>query len=178
MLYHFKLRKKSKQLGMMAMSDLRRIRIPTENFLKFSPYCVLLRHFQIMENSVTGALFIEFPNLHFHLDPVLDSVYIAGSCRFHFYFFFSRDFVDPLTHPLFDPTAPYIAIPIYMALPFPPPTAAAAPTASPQQVPSISFSEEEDPSEAASSSSSSFAPGAYTAADASMANGFLSSESI
>ena len=79
-----------------------------------------------MENAATCILFIELPNLHFHLDPVIDSVYIAGSCRFHFYFFFHRDFVVPLTHPLFDPTAPYIAIPLYMAHPFPPPLAAAA----------------------------------------------------
>ena len=102
-----------------------------------------------MENAVTGVLFIEFPDLHLHLDPVLEFVYITGSCHFYFYFFFSRDFAVPLTHPLFDPTAPYIAILIYMAHPFPPlAAAAAAPAASlatsPQQVPSISLSEEED----------------------------------
>ena len=170
---------------MTTMSDLRRIRIPTKNFLKFSPYYVLPHHSQIMENVATGVLFIEFPNLHFHLHPFMDSGYIAGSCRFHFYFFFNRDFVVPLTHPLFNPTAPYIAIPIYMAHPFPPPVAAvaaapaASPAASPQQVPSISFSEEEDLSEVVSSSSSSSAPGIdYAPADANMANGFLSSESI
>ena len=114
---------------MTAMSDLCRIRFPTENFFKFSPYCVLPRHSQIMEHAATGVLFLEFPNPHFHLDPVLDTVYIAGSCCFRFYFFFHRDFVVPLTHPLFDPSAPYIAIPIYMAHPFLTLAAAAAPAA-------------------------------------------------
>ena len=90
---------------MTAMSALCKIRFPAENFFKFSPYCVLPRHSQIMEHTATGVLFIEFHDLHLHLDPVLDSVYIAGSCRFRFYFFFGRDFVVPLTHPLFDPFA-------------------------------------------------------------------------
>ena len=133
-----------------------------------------------------GILFVEFPKLHFHLDPIIDSVYIAGNCRFHFYFFFSRDFTVPLSHPLFDPTAPYVAIPIYLAHPFPPPAAAAtaaalaaSSAASPPQAPSISFSEEEDPSEAMSLSSSSSIPGGgYTPADAGMANGFQRKESI
>ena len=137
-----------------------------------------------MENVVTGILFIEFPNLHFHLDLVIDSVYIAGSCQFHLYFFFHRDFTVPLTYPLFDTMAPYIAILIYMVHPFPPPAATAiapatSPVASIQQIPSISFSKEEDPSDATSSSSSSSAPsGGYTLTDTGMANGFLSLESI
>ena len=140
-----------------------------------------------MANAATGVLFIEFPELHIHLDPFINSVYISGSCHFRFYFFFCRDFAVPLMHPLFDPAAPYIAIPLYMVHPFlPPPVAAAivlvvpvatAPPASPpQQVPSFSLSEEEeDPLKATSSSS---APGSgYSSADG-MANGFLSSESI
>ena len=105
------------------MTGLCRIRFPIENFFKFSPYCVLPHHSQTMEDAATGVLFLEFLDLHFHLDPVLDSVYIAGSCRFRFYFFFSRDFTVPLSHPLFDPTAPYVAIPIYVAHPFPSPAA-------------------------------------------------------
>ena len=138
MSYHFKLRKVETTGGQICVELDFLLRIS----LKFSPYCVLPRHSQIMENAAMGILFIKFPDLHLHLDPILDSVYIAGSCYFHFYFFFSRDFVIPLTHPLFDPTAPYIAIPIYMAHPFPPPAAAPAtsPVASPQQVPSISLS--------------------------------------
>ena len=136
-----------------------------------------------MEHAAIGVLFIEFPDLHFHLDLILDSVHIAGSCHFRFYFFFHRDFIVPLTHPLFDPSTPYIAIPLYIAHPFPPPAAATAPVAPPtsplQQVPSISLSDNDDPSEATSSSSSSSAPGdGYAPADASMANGFLSSEPI
>ena len=79
-----------------------------------------------------GVLFLEFPDLHFHLDLVLDSAYIASTCRFRFYFFFHRDFAVPLTYPLFDPSAPYIAILLYMAHPFPPlAVAPAAPPASP-----------------------------------------------
>ena len=136
-----------------------------------------------MANAAMSVLFIEFPELHIHLDPFIRSMYISGSCRFQLFFFFCRDFAVLLMHPLFDPIAPYIAIPLYMAHPFRPPPAATAPTAPPasppQQVPSISLSEEEDPSEATSSSSSSSAPGSgYALVDAGMANGFLSSESI
>ena len=139
------------------------------------------RHSQIMANAATAVLYIEFPELHIHLDPFIDSIYISGRCEFRLYFFFRRDFAVPLAHPQFDPLAPYIAIPLYMAHPFPPPAAAAAaaapPAASPPQAPSISLSEE-DPSEAVSSSSSSAPSGGYAPADAGMANGFLSSESI
>ena len=136
-----------------------------------------------MEQVVTEALFLEFIDLHFHLDPALDPIYLAGTCCFHFYFFFRRDFAVPLTHPLFDSTAPYITIPIYMAHPFPTLATAVAPAAPlaspPQQVPFISLDDDDDPSEAMSSSSSSSAPGnGYALVDASMANGFLSSESI
>ena len=131
---------------------------------------------------MTDILFIEFPDLHFHLDLVIDSVYIAGSFRFRFYFFFRRDFAIPLTHPLFDPSVPYIAIRMYMAHPFPPLTAVAAtvvPPVSPhQRVPSISLSDDDDPSEATSFSSSTAPVDGYAPADASVANGFLSSESI
>ena len=111
-----------------------------------------------------GVLFLEFPDLHFHLDPVLDSVYIASSCRSRFYFFILRGFTVLLTHPLFNPSVLYIAIPLYMAHPFPPPAttavAPATPLASPpQQVPSISLDDDNGLSEATSSSSSSSAPG-------------------
>ena len=139
-----------------------------------------------MEHAVTGVLFLKFPDLHFHLEHVLDFVYIAGSCRFRFYFFFHRDFAVPLTHPMFDPSAPYITIPLYLEHPFPPPTVVAAPTAllmSPlEQVPSISLDDDDgddDPSEAtSSSSSSSTSSDGYAPVDANMANGFLSLESI
>ena len=80
-----------------------------------------------MVNPAMGVLFIEFPELHIHLDLFLDSVYILGSCHFQLYFFFCRDFAIPLMHPLFDPVAPYIVIPLYMAHPFPPPPVATVP---------------------------------------------------
>ena len=89
-------------------SDVRLVErwVPTENFHKFSPYCYFPRHSQIMVNTAIGVLFIEFPELHIHLDPFIDSVYISGSCRFRLYFFFCRDFAVPLMHPLFDLVAP------------------------------------------------------------------------
>ena len=72
---------------------------------------------------------------------MIDSVYIIGTCRFHLYFFFSKDFTIPLSHPLFDPATLFIAIPLYMAHPVPPPvTPAATPPTSPSQVvPSLSL---------------------------------------
>ena len=110
-----------------------------------------------MDRAAIRVLFIEFPELYFHIDPYLDSVYTSGNCRFHFYFFLLQDFDVPLAHPQFDPSAPYIAIPLYMAHPFPPPAAAAAAPAvplvappvrasPPQVVPSLFLDEEEDPS--------------------------------
>ena len=110
---------------------------------------------------MTGVLFIEFPEQHIHLDPFIDSVYISGSCHFRLYFFFHHNFAVPLIHPLFNPAAPHIAIPLYMAHPFPPPSPALAPAptappaSQPQQVLSISLSEEEDSSKDTNSSSSS-----------------------
>ena len=89
---------------MTTMSDLCRIRFPTKNFFKFSPYCVLPCHSQIMEHAVTGVLFLEFLDLHFHLDPVLDSVYIVGSCCFHFYSSYAETLLShSLTHCLILP---------------------------------------------------------------------------
>ena len=75
------------------------------------------RHSQIMQQVATGVFFLEFPDQHFHLDLIMDSVYIAGTCRFRFYFFFHRDFAIPLTHPLFDPSTPYIVIPTIYGTP-------------------------------------------------------------
>ena len=80
-----------------------------------------------MANAVTGVLFIEFPKLHIHLDPFIDSVHIFGSFHFWLYFFFRCDFVVLLMHPLLDPATLYITIPLYMAHPFPPPLTTAAP---------------------------------------------------
>ena len=91
-------------------------------------------HSQTMDQVVMAILFIEFLDLQFHIDPMIDSVYITGTCcldsmyitgtcRFHLYFVFHRDFVVPLSHPLFDPAAPFIAILLYMAHLIPPPAA-------------------------------------------------------
>ena len=66
-----------------------------------------------MDQAVTTFLFIEFPDLEFHIDPVIDSVYIICTYRFRLYFFFRKDFGVPLSHPLFDLVAPFTAIPHY-----------------------------------------------------------------
>ena len=125
-----------------------------------------------------GILFIELPNLQFHIDPMIDSVYITGTCRFRLYFFFHRDFAVPLFHLLFGPTVPFIVIPLHMAQPAPPPVplTATPPTSPPQVVPSLSLDDDDDPLEvSASSPGSSFEPSdSYTPAELGVANGFLS----
>ena len=107
---------------------------------------------------------------------------MTGTCRFHFYFFFHRDFIVTLFHPLFDPTTPYISIALHVALPAPPPVAlVATPLASPPQtVPSLSLDDDSDPSKAAGSSpSSSSGFGVdYTPTVPGTANGFLSPKPV
>ena len=162
---------------MNAMSVYYSYRNPIENFLKFSPYFMYSRHSQITKMDATTILFIEFPDLQFHHDPMFNSLYITSTCHFCLYFFAHRNFVVPLFHPLFDPTTPYIAIPLHMAHLAPPTAPPAAPASPPQVVPSLSF--ESDPPEDTSTSSSSSAPNdGYTPANSGMANRFLSSESI
>ena len=138
------------------------------------------RHSQTMYQATTGILFIEFPDLQFHIDPVIGSVCITGTCHFRLYFLFRRDFAVHLSHSLFDFSVSFIAIPLHMAYPAPPPTplGATRPTSPLQVVPFLS-PDDEDPSEASeSSSSSSFGPSEdYTLAEPGMANRFLSSTS-
>ena len=90
-----------------------------------------------MDQAVMGILFIEFPDLQFYIDQVINFVYIIRACRFHLYFFFHKGFVVILFHPLFDPTAPFVAIPLYIMQPTPPP-ATALPVSSPKVVLSLS----------------------------------------
>ena len=133
-----------------------------------------------MNSEATFALFIELPNLQTHYDPLLDSMYILGTCCFRLYMFSYKDFAVPLHHPMFDPSAPYIAIPLHMAqlalAPAPAPVPPPAPASPP---PHVLISSDCDPfEEAASSPSSSGSDGdSYAPASASMANGFLSSKS-
>ena len=102
-----------------------------------------------MDMAATAILFIKFPELQFHLDSMIDSVCITGTCCFILYFFFHRDFAIPLFHPLFDPTTPFITIPVYMAHP-------AAPVPPPASPPQVVFSlSPDDSSEVVDSSSSS-----------------------
>ena len=153
---------------------------PTENFIN-SHLTVCPLHSQTMDQAVMGILFIEFPDLHFHIEPVIDSIYIIGTCHFHLYFYFSKNFAVPHFHHLFDLAAPFIAIPLHMAQPAPPPEplATTPPTLPSQVVPSLSLDDDDDPLKAsASSPSSSTIPSDnYTRAELDMANRFLSSAS-
>ena len=112
---------------------------------------------------------------------MINSVYITDAYRFYLYFFFLRDFVVPLSHPLFDLTAPFIAISLHMVHPTPPlaPLVATPPASPPQVVPSFSLDDDDDLLEASESSSgSSFTPNdGYSPTEPDMANGFLSSAS-
>ena len=81
--------------------------------------------------ATTAVLFIEFPDLQVHYDPVFSSLYIIGTCRFHFYFFTLKDFAVPIFHPQFDSIAPYITVALHMAHPAPLAPPAATPSASP-----------------------------------------------
>ena len=162
---------------MNAMSVQCSYRNHTENFINSHP-TVYLRHSQTMDQVVTSVLFIEFPDLQFYIEPVIDSVYITGTCHFRLYFFFLRSFAIPLFHLLFVPAAPFVAIPLHMAQLAPPlaPPAGAPPASPPQVVPSLSLDDDEDPFEALASSpgSSSGPSDSHTPAEPSMANRFLS----
>ena len=85
---------------MNVMSVYYSYRNPTENFLKFSPYFMYLRHSQITKMHAKAILFIEFPDLQLHHDPMFDSLYITGTCHFRLYFFARRK----LWCPSFSPT--------------------------------------------------------------------------
>ena len=128
----------------------------------------------------TAVLFIEFPDLQLHYDPMFDSLYITVTCRFRLYFFFHRDFAVPLFHSLFDPTTPYIAIALQVAHPGSPPVAPVATplTSPPQMVLSLSLGDGSNSSKVADSSpsSSSGSSANYIPMEPCMANGFLSPE--
>ena len=129
-----------------------------------------------------AILFIEVPDIELHYDPMFNSLYIVGSCRFWLYFFSHRDFTIPFLHPAFDPSVPYFAMPLHVshpAPPPPPPTAPVAPVATPpasppQVVLDIPLNSESNPFEATySHSSSSGLDADYTPAGPGMANGYL-----
>ena len=96
---------------MNAMSVYYSYRNPAENFFKFSPSFMYPCHSQITKIDATTMLFIKFPDLQLHYDPMFDSLYITGTCHFRLYFFACRDFAIPLFRPLFDLVASYIACP-------------------------------------------------------------------
>ena len=153
---------------------------PTENFFKFSLCFIFPRHSQTPGMDATTILFLEIPDMQLHYDPIFDSLYIVGSCRFRLYLFSHSDFTIPLFHPAFDLFIPYFAIPLHVAHPAhpapppPPATPATTPPASPPQVvPDIPPSSESDLSETTDSPSSSGPNKDYTPAGPGMANGYL-----
>ena len=163
------------------MSVYYNYRNSTKNLFKFSLHFMSPSHSQTAAMDVTAVLFIEFPDLQVHYDPVFGSLYITSTYRFRLYFFALRDFAIPLFHPQFDPATPYIAIALHMAYPAPPAPLATTPPASPptsppQVIPALPS--ESDPSEELpSSSSSSFECSVnYIPIKPGMANGFLSPE--
>ena len=114
---------------MNAMSVSYRHRNPTENSPKFSPYCVF--------PHAIAILFFKIPDMPLHYDPMFDSLYIVGSCRFRLYPFSHKDFAIPLFHLAFDSSIPYFAIPLHVAHPSPPPPPAAPTTPRPLHQPHL-----------------------------------------
>ena len=102
---------------------------PTENFFKFSPCFTFSHHYQTLVMEAMTVLFIELSEMQLHYDPMFDSLYIVGSCRFQLYLFSHRDFGIPLFHPAFDPSVWYFAMPLHVAHPAPPPPPPASPVA-------------------------------------------------
>ena len=157
-----------------------------ENFFTFSSYFIFLHHSQTLVIDAMTVLFLEFPDMQLHYDPMFDSLYTVGSCHFHLYFFSHRDFAIPLFHPGFDPSIPYFAIPLHVAHPAPPqPPAAPAtlvafPLAPPPQVVLvIPLGLQSDSFEPFDSPFSSSGPNAgYIPAGLSMANGYLSEQTL
>ena len=128
------------------------------------------------------VFFAEVPEWHWHYDSFMNSLYLTITSPVCLYIFFQWAFAAPVFSPLFDPTAPFLGVPLYMAHPDPVPTHhAQPPTVPPHSI--QSESSESDPSESMdSSSSSSSAPGDGHAPAAAgsrgiIPNGFLSSES-
>ena len=118
---------------MNVMSMQNSFKNPTKNFPKFLSYCMSPHYSQTMDMAATAILFAELPELQFHYDPVIDSLYVTTTYHFHLYFFFCCDFAVPLFSPLFDPAAPFLVIPLYMAHP------AATPPVSPPASPPRQF---------------------------------------
>ena len=129
-----------------------------------------------MDIAATIILFVEMPELQWHYNHVIDSLYLTATYQLCLYIFFHRDFVVPLFSPLFDLVSPFLAIPLYITHPIPP--SVAPPATPPQLAHPASF--ENDPSEMVdsfSSSSSAFDDNCALAVSG-MANKFLSSESV
>ena len=101
--------------------------------------------------TVMVVLFAELLELQLHYNPVIDSLYITTTCRFHLYIFFRRDFAFPLFSPLFDLASPFLTIPPHIAYPAAPPAAplVSPPTSPPQVVPSPLLSSKSDSSKEA-----------------------------
>ena len=63
--------------------------------------------------------FIEVPEWHWHYDQLMGSLYLTATSRVCLYIFFQRAFVVPIFSPLFDPSARFLGVPLYMTHPNP-----------------------------------------------------------
>ena len=110
-------------------------------------------------------------------------LYLIATFRVCLYVLFQRAFAAPIYGPFFDPAAPFMGVPLYMAHPDPITPHQARPPAAPPP-PVHPESSKSDPLEMTCSSSSSssapddcYAPAGLGFADL-MPNGFLSLESV
>ena len=95
--------------------------------------------------AATIVFYAEVPEWQWHYDLALDLLYLIATARFRLYVLF-RHFAIPLYSPLFDPTTPYLVVPLYMAHPDPVLPHQAHPLAPPPQH-AHQGSSESDPAE-------------------------------
>ena len=105
------------------------------------------------------AFFTKIPKWQWHYDAALDSLYLTATSHVRLYIFFQRTFVVPIFSPLFDPTALFGGIPLYMAHSIAMPAHMAQPIVAPPSPP------KSDPSEMSTSSSSFQLSGGYSPGD-------------
>ena len=156
------------------------IRNPIENFLNSHPI-ICPCHSQTMVMAAI-VFFAKVPEWHQHYDQFMDSLYLTATSRARPYIFFQHAFVVPIFSPLFDPVAPFLGVPLYIAHPDLVSPHPAQPPAAPPQYTAQGSSKNDQLEMVDSSSSSSSAiddsqalgdPGSGSV----MANEFLSSKS-
>ena len=141
---------------MITMSLCNSLGNPTKNFRILTLPC----HSQMTAMTVI-MFFAEMPKWHQHYDHVLDPLYLTTTSHVCLYTFFQCAFVVPIFSPLFNPTAPFQGVLLYMAHHAIMPPHMAQPVAvHHQHVPPSPF--KNDPSGISASSSSSDPSGGYS----------------